>query len=53
VREAFELSIDREALNQVVFNGEFTRATSGWPDQPVLPEGFPVPKRDVARRRRC
>ena len=23
VREAFELAIDREALNQVVFNGEF------------------------------
>ena len=23
VRQAFELSIDREALNQVVFNGEF------------------------------
>ena len=50
VREALELSIDREALNQVVFNGAFLPG-----NQPVPPESryyaasVPMPKRDVAK----
>jgi peptide/nickel transport system substrate-binding protein len=50
VREALELSIDREALNQVVFNGEFVPS-----NQPELPgtkyfnKAFPLPKRDAAK----
>ncbi|MBI3708526.1 MAG: ABC transporter substrate-binding protein [Proteobacteria bacterium] len=50
VREALELAIDRNALNQVVFNGEYIAS-----NQPLAPgtafhiKEFPVPKRDVAR----
>ena len=50
VRQALEAAIDREALNQVVFNGEFVPG-----NQWVSPENFyyqralPVPKRDVAK----
>ena len=29
VRQALDLAIDREAINQVVYNGEFTPAISG------------------------
>ena len=48
VREAFELSIDREALNQVVFNGEFVPGNQ-WvsPQNPYYQSKFPIPKRDV------
>ena len=37
VRRAFELAIDREAINQVVFNGEFVPGNQ-WvsPQNPVL-----------------
>jgi peptide/nickel transport system substrate-binding protein len=53
VREALNLAIDREALNQVVFNGEFV-AGNQWvsPDKPYYQEKFPVPKRDVAKAKR-
>src|SRR5215475_9454799 len=50
VRQALQAAIDREALNQVVFNGEFVPG-----NQWVSPENFyyqqalPVPKRDVAK----
>jgi len=50
VREALELSIDRDALNQVVFNGAFLPG-----NQPVPPESLyydaatPIPQRDVAK----
>ena len=50
VRQALEAAIDREALNQVVFNGEFVPG-----NQWVSPENFyyqralPVPKPDVAK----
>jgi len=52
VREALELSIDREALNQVVFNGEFTPGNQ-WisPTHPYYQQAFPIPKRDVAKAR--
>ncbi len=50
VREAFELSIDREAINQVVFNGEFVPGNQ-WvsPQNPYYQSKFPIPKRDVAK----
>jgi peptide/nickel transport system substrate-binding protein len=50
VRQALGLSIDREAINQVVFNGEFMPG-----NQWISPENFyyqksiPIPKRDVAK----
>ena len=50
VRQAFELSIDREAINQVVFNGEFVPGNQ-WvsPQNFYYQEKFPVPKRDIAK----
>ena len=50
VRQAFELSIDRDALNQVVFNGEFVPGNQ-WinPTNPYYQQSLPVPKRDVAK----
>jgi peptide/nickel transport system substrate-binding protein len=50
VRRAFELSIDREALNQVVFNGEFMPGNQ-WvnPQSPYYQQAFPIPKRDIAK----
>ncbi len=50
VREALELSIDRAALNQVVFNGEFA-AGNQWeaPSSPWYVKDMPIPARDVAK----
>ena len=50
VRRALELSIDRDAINQVVFNGEFVPGNQ-WisPQNPYYQDKFPVPKRDVAK----
>jgi peptide/nickel transport system substrate-binding protein len=50
VRQAFELALDREAINQVVFNGEFVPGNQ-WvsPDSPYYQTAFPVPKRDLAK----
>ena len=50
VRHAFDLAIDREALNQVVFNGEFVPGNQ-WvnPQHPYYQQKFPVPKRDLAK----
>lgn len=50
VRQALDLSIDREALNQVVFNGEFTPGNQ-WisPTHPYYQKAFPVQGRDVAK----
>ncbi|MGB8401385.1 ABC transporter substrate-binding protein, partial [Bradyrhizobium sp.] len=50
VRQALDLSFDREAITQVVFNGEFTPGNQ-WvsPEHPYYQKAFPVPKRDVAR----
>src|SRR5258707_1077957 len=52
VRQALDLSIDREALNQGVFNGEFT-ARNQWvsPQHPYYQKAFPVQKRDIAKAR--
>ena len=48
VRRAFELSLDRDAINQVVFNGEFVPGNQ-WvsPLNPYYQKDFPPPKRDI------
>jgi peptide/nickel transport system substrate-binding protein len=50
VRQALDLSIDREALNQVVFNGEFT-AGNQWipPSHPFYQKAFPIRPRDIEK----
>jgi len=50
VRQALDLSIDRDAINQVVFNGEFVPGNQ-WisPENPYYQKSFPIPKRDVAK----
>ena len=50
VRQAFELAIDRDAINQVAFNGEFVPGNQ-WvsPENPFYQKSLPVPKRDVAK----
>ncbi len=50
IRKALELAIDREALNQVVYNGEYTVGNQ-WvsPENPYYQEKYPVPRRDVAK----
>ena len=53
VREALEAAIDRNVINQVVFNGEYIAS-----NQPVAPgttyyaKDFPVPPRDLAKAKR-
>ena len=48
VRQALDLSIDREAINQVVFNGEFTPGNQ-WvsPTHPYYQKSFPIHGRDI------
>jgi peptide/nickel transport system substrate-binding protein len=50
VRQALELSVDRDALNQVVFSGEFQPGNQ-WvaPSNPYYIKGVPIPERDVAK----
>jgi peptide/nickel transport system substrate-binding protein len=50
VRQAFELSIDRDAINQVAFNGEFVPGNQ-WinPENPYYQKSLPIPKRDLAK----
>src|SRR5258708_5400668 len=50
VRQALELSIDRTALNQVVFNGLFQPGNQ-WvpPGNPYYVKSLPIPARDVAK----
>jgi peptide/nickel transport system substrate-binding protein len=50
VREALELAIDRAALNQVVFNGEFQPGNQ-WepPGSPWYIKAMPVPARDLPK----
>jgi len=50
VRQALELSIDRDGLNQAIFNGEFVPGNQ-WvtPVNPYYVKSLPVPKRDVAK----
>jgi peptide/nickel transport system substrate-binding protein len=53
VRQALEAAIDRKALSDVVFNGEFLPGNQ-WisPKNPYYQEQFPVPGRDVAKARK-
>jgi peptide/nickel transport system substrate-binding protein len=48
VRQALELTIDRDALNKVVFNGEFVPGNQ-WssPSNPYYIQKFPIPSRNV------
>ena len=50
VRQALDYAIDRDALNQVVFNGEFVPGNQ-WvsPENPYYQDAFPVGKRDIAK----
>ena len=50
VREAFELSLDRQGLVQVVMDGEAIVGNQ-WvpPDNSFYAKGSPIPKRDIAR----
>ncbi len=50
IRQALELSIDRDAINQVVFSGEFLPGNQ-WvpPTNPWYVKSVPTPKRDVAK----
>jgi peptide/nickel transport system substrate-binding protein len=52
VRQAFELALDRETINKVVFNG-LHKVDNQWvpPASPYHMDKFPVPKRDVAKAR--
>ncbi len=50
VRQALSLAIDREALNQVVFEGLFEPTIQPFPSSsPYYDKGFPPPKRDIAK----
>jgi peptide/nickel transport system substrate-binding protein len=50
VRQAFEASIDRDAINQVAFSGEFMPGNQ-WinPENPYYQKSLPIPKRDLAK----
>src|ERR1700749_392424 len=50
VRQALDLAIDRDAVNQVVFNGEFTPGNQ-WvsPAHPFYQASSPIRPRDVAK----
>jgi peptide/nickel transport system substrate-binding protein len=50
VRQAFELSLDREALIQVVYNGIYTpTAQANPPSSPYYMQDFVPPPRDIAK----
>jgi peptide/nickel transport system substrate-binding protein len=53
VGQAFEAAIDRKALTEVVFNGEFVPGNQ-WvgPASPWYQTQFPVPGRDVAKAKK-
>jgi len=48
IREAFSLSLDRDAINQVVFEGAFAPGNQPFPPtSPWYDKDYPVPARDV------
>jgi peptide/nickel transport system substrate-binding protein len=52
VRQAFELALDRQALNQVVYAGMYTPTVqANPPGSPFFFKGLSVPSRDVAKAR--
>src|SRR5881296_3262306 len=50
VRQALDLSLDRDAISQVVSNGEFMPGNQ-WvnPDHPYYQKAFPIRARDIAK----
>lgn len=52
VRRAFELSLDRDVLNEVVGGGIFQPANQPFPPaSPYHSDKFPIPERDIAKAR--
>ena len=50
LRQALELSLDRNVVNRVAFNGEFLADNQMIPpSSPFYAKGFPAPARDVAK----
>jgi peptide/nickel transport system substrate-binding protein len=50
VRQALELTIDRDALNKVVFNGEFIPGNQfSAPTNPYYIQKFPIPPRNIEK----
>ena len=50
IRQAFSLSLDRAAINQVVFEGAFAPGNQPFPpSSPWYDEGHPIEARDVAK----
>jgi peptide/nickel transport system substrate-binding protein len=50
LRQAFELAIDRQALNQVVFEGAFSPGNQPFPtNSPWYDSEVPIPARDVEK----
>lgn len=53
VRKAFELAIDRDAINQVVFEGLFTPSAQPFPkSSPYYDKDLPMPARDVEQSKK-
>ncbi|TCR68641.1 ABC transporter substrate-binding protein [Bosea sp. BK604] len=49
IREAFSLAIDRQAISNVVFDGQASTGNQPFPpSSPFFDKNFPVPGRDVA-----
>ena len=49
-RQAFELTLDRDAINQVVFEGVFAPGNQPFPPtSPWYDKNVPIPARDVAK----
>ncbi|TYC79740.1 ABC transporter substrate-binding protein [Stappia sp. BW2] len=50
IRQAFSLSLDRDAINQVVFEGAFAPGNQPFPPtSPWFDKDYPVPARDVEK----
>jgi peptide/nickel transport system substrate-binding protein len=53
VRKAFELAIDRDAINQVVFEGLYTPSAQPFPNSsPYYDKSLPIPARDVEQSKK-
>jgi peptide/nickel transport system substrate-binding protein len=53
VRKAFELAIDRDAINQVVFEGLYAPSAQPFPSSsPYYDKSLPIPARDVEQSKK-
>ncbi|WP_226506181.1 ABC transporter substrate-binding protein [Pseudomonas sp. MWU16-30317] len=53
VRQAFELAIDRDAINQVVFEGLYAPSAQPFPtSSPYYDKSLPIPARDVEQSKK-